>query len=390
MASRLFRSAITDMAMSIVEVLCLTAAAAGIAYSLFAMACLISFARLGRAAASNGAPGVTILKPLSGDEPRLFENLSSFCDQEYENVQVIFGISDPDDAAIPIAQRVRARFADRDIIVVVDPRVRSLNLKIANVLNMMEHAKHDVLFLADSDTHVDSSYVRSIVAWLASPAVGAVTCLYRGVPNGSVASALGTLFINDQFAPSVLVAIALSPMDFCLGATIATTRSALERIGGFESVSSYLADDQMVGKRMRESGLNVALSSYVVDHDVNERDLGSLWSHELRWARTMFSARPVGYAFSFVMYAVPLALLYWVVSRNLIVGASLTLAAITLRIVLHYVARYALRCRAPDSVWLLPVRGILAACLWAATFFGRGVRWRNQNLQVDVDGRIVR
>jgi ceramide glucosyltransferase len=378
------------MLMSALSVVCLTAAAAGIAYSLFAIACLTNFARRARTISDTGTPGVTILKPLFGDEPRLFENLSSFCDQDYENIQVIFGVRDPEDAAIPIAQSVRARFVDRDIDVVVDPRVRGSNLKIANVLNMMEHAEHDIVFLADSDTHVDASYVRSVVALLANPSVGAVTCLYRGVPNGTVASALGTLFINDQFAPSVLVAMALSPMDFCLGATIAMTRSALARIGGFEAVASYLADDQMLGKRIRESGLNVALSSYVVDHDVNERDLSSLWAHELRWARTMFSARPVGYAFSFVMYAVPLALLYWLVSRNLIVGASLTLGAIVARIVLHYVVRHALRCRAPDSVWLLPVRGMLAACLWATTFFGRGVRWRNQNLRIDPNGRIVR
>jgi ceramide glucosyltransferase len=374
---------------SIASWIFLALAIAGIVYLLFASACLAAFGA--RRSDERASPaGVTILKPLCGDEPRLFENLSSFCDQDHDNVQVLFGVRDACDTAIPVAERVRARFPDRDVSLIVDPRVRVANLKMANVLNMMEHAKHEVLFLADSDTAVGPDYVRRVASSLADPAVGAVTCLYRGIPGRGAVSALGSLFINDQFVPSVLVAAALGPMDFCLGATIAMRRCALERIGGFEAVGSYLADDRMVGKLMRDAGLKVVLSSYIVDHGVNERDLGSLWLHELRWARTMFLARPAGYAFSFVMFAVPLALLFWAISKELVLGASLTLAAIAARLVLHYTARAVLRCGGPDGVWLLPLRGALAVCLWAATFLGRTVRWRDRTVRVDSFGRIVR
>lgn len=367
----------------------LIASLAGIAYLALATWRLIVFARQRRVPRRGFAAGVTILKPLCGSEPRLFEDLSSFCDQDHEPLQVLFGVRDADDPALAVVRDVMARFPSRDIGLVLDPRVRGENFKIANVLNMMEHAKHEIIFVADSDTQVDSTYVRTVLESFADPAVGAVTCLYRGMPLGGPVSALGALFINDQFVPSALVAIALSPMDFCFGATMAVTRAALERIGGFDAIASDLADDRMLGKKVHQDGATVALSSYVVEHDVSERDFAELWAHELRWARTMFSARPAGYLLSFIMYAVPLALIYWAVSRDLLGGAMLSAVAVAARLTMHYVSRAALRIQGSDSWWLIPIRDILGVCLWAGTFFGRGVRWRDRNFAVDAAGRMM-
>lgn len=383
--------AVLDMrSLSILRGLCLTAGLAGVAYLGFATLRLLAFARKREHLEDGFAPGVTVLKPLCGDEPQLLENLSSFCDQDYGRFQVIFGVRDADDPAVAIVKQVVERFPDRDLSLCFDPRVRGENLKVANVINMMERAKYDFVFVADSDTRVDRMYIRSMVAPFANPAVGAVTCLYRGVPVAGTVSALGALFINDQFAPAVLVAIALSPMDFCLGATMAVSRNALDKIGGFESLASFLADDRMLGRKVRERGFDVVLSSYVVEHDAVERDFASLWAHELRWARTMFSARPAGYAFSFIMYAVPMSLIYWAVSRDAIGGAVLASVALGLRLALHHVARRALRIAAADSPWLIPLRDLLGLCVWATTFFGRGVRWRDRNFVIDADGRMER
>lgn len=373
---------------AVLKGLCLSAGLAGVAYLGFAALRVLAFARRKTPPTDGFAPGVTILKPLCGSEPELFENLSSFCNQDYEHFQVIFGVRDADDPAIAIVQRVIERFPERDLSLCVDPRVRGANLKVANLINMMERAKHDFVFVADSDTRVDRTYIRWLIGPFADPAVGAVTCLYRGASAAGTVSALGSLFINDQFAPAVLVAIALSPMDFCLGATMVVARTVLDKIGGFESLASYLADDQMLGRKVRELGFDVVLSSYIVEHDVVERDFASLWTHELRWARTMFSARPAGYAFSFITYAVPMSLIYWAVSRDAIGGAALTGVALGLRFALHYVARRALRITSADSAWLIPVRDALGFFVWAATFLGRGVRWRDQDYVIDAVGRM--
>jgi ceramide glucosyltransferase len=376
------------MRLHLIRALALSAAGAGVGYLAFAAARLIGFSRRRSQPCAQAQTGVTILKPLYGDEPELFENLCSFCEQDHERLQVIFGVQRDDDPAIRVVERVVQRFPERDLALVVDTRMRCQNRKIANILNMMERAKHEVIFVADSDTRVGPSYVSSVLAPFDDPDIGAVTCLYRGVSRSGLVSELGALFINDQFAPSVLVAIALSKMDFAFGATMAVRRSVLERIGGFAAVGTHLADDRMLGRRVHEAGFRVALSDYVVEHDVTEDDLKTLWAHELRWARTMSSARPAGYAFSVITYAVPLACIAWALSPN-VAGGVVTAAAMLARVAVHVAARRALRIRSADKPWLIPARDVLGLCVWAATFFGKEVRWRDDDLRIDAQGRIV-
>ncbi len=303
---------------------------AGLGYLALAVQRTVAFGERRRRSAvpTDFTPPVTVLKPLCGDEPDLYENLCSFCDQDYPDFQVVFGVRDASDPAAAIARRVGERFAERDTMLVSDDRVRAPNLKMSNVLNMIAHAKHDIIIVADSDVRVDRSYLRFVAAPFARESVAAVTCLYRGVardgPEGPVlatlAPELGVMFVNEQFAPSVLVAVALSRMDFCLGATMAVTRSALEEIGGFAAIASHLADDQMLGRLVRSRGHGVELSSYVVETTVCDPDLRHLWEHEVRWARTMHAARPWGYSFSFITFALPLAAAFALVSRGSVLG----------------------------------------------------------------------
>jgi ceramide glucosyltransferase len=369
----------------------LLAGAAGIAYLAFALRNTYAFGhrRTRQAAPNEFCPPVTIFKPLCGNEPGLFENLCSFCDQDYPRFQVIFGVRDAGDPGIAVARRVIERFPDCDLSLTIDDRTPGSNLKMASVLNMFPGAKHDIFIIADSDIRVDRAYLRSVVAPFRDPSVGAVTCLYRGEPfEATLPSRLGAMFINDQFAPSVLVALALSPADFCLGATMAVTRPALRAIGGFEAIASHLADDQMLGKLVRARGLGVELSSHVVENAVWESSFGGLWEHELRWARTMASARRAGYAFSFITYALPLCALYLLVSGDVPLALPVVGIAAALRISLHYVARWALDVRGPDPVWLVPLRDMLGLAVWGASFFGREVRWRDRRFDIASDGRL--
>ncbi|HEV2037025.1 MAG TPA: bacteriohopanetetrol glucosamine biosynthesis glycosyltransferase HpnI [Candidatus Eremiobacteraceae bacterium] len=384
---------------SLVAFALLAASAAGVAYLALALQRTVAFGR--RKARphplENFTPPVTVLKPLCGAEPELFENLSSFCDQDYPSFQVVFGVRDPDDPAADVARRVIERFPDRDLSLVIDNHVRAANLKMANVLNMTANAKHDILIVADSDVKVLRSYLRDVVAPFADERVGAVTTLYRAQPSASEGEharahpvpTLAAMFVNEHFAPSALVAVALSPMDFCLGATMAVTRKALESIGGFQAVASYLADDQMLGKLVRAQGLRVELAAHVVETTVVDADLPALWAHELRWARTMHAAQPLGYSFSFITYALPLAVLYALVDGSALVGAGVVAVTLTLRVALHYAARSALDVSTTDAPWLIFVRDALGLGVWAAHFFGRGVRWRDRLFTIDARGRLL-
>ncbi|MBV8282264.1 MAG: bacteriohopanetetrol glucosamine biosynthesis glycosyltransferase HpnI [Candidatus Eremiobacteraeota bacterium] len=369
---------------------------AAIAYSVVALACVVAFGKrrtafergIATGAARTPSPPMTILKPVSGAEPDLFDDLCSFCDQDYPQFQVVFGVPAAADPAAPIVEDVALRFPHVPIVSVVGGASRAANRKVAQLQNMIGQAAHDVLVIADSDTRVDRSYLRALAQAFEGADVGAVTCVYRAAPQRSFASLLGGLAIDDQYIPAVLVA-ALGTVRFCLGATMAVTRRALDAIGGFAPLADYLADDQMLGELVHRQGMRVVIAPYVVEHGVDERDLHALWSHELRWARTNRAARPAGYAGYFLTYAWPPALAFLLVSGMPLAGGVLLGAALALRIAIHYASRWSLASRMPDGVWLFPLRDLLGLAVWACCFFGRSVRWRDRDLRIDSQGRIV-
>ena len=352
---------------------------AGIVYCSIALFALLRFSRRPQASALCDS-GITILKPIAGLDPELFENLCSFCDQDYPQYQVIFGVQHPDDPAIGLIQDVIARFPDRDLALVIGESAMTGNPKVSNLANMLPRAKYDLLFIADADMRVEHGYLASVSAEFRDERVGVATCLYAALPLPGLASQLGALHVNDQFAPSVLVATLGGPPRFCFGSTMAVRRCALEAIGGIAALAPHLADDYMLGALVAERGYRTALSRYVVQNIVAEPGVLTMLRHELRWARTIRSVQPAGYVFSFVTFPVPLALA-WVAFATANVTAWGTLAiALALRAAMHYAARNALGARETPRVWLLPLRDCLGLAVWAAGLFGKKVMWRGEEL----------
>ncbi|MBV8197946.1 MAG: bacteriohopanetetrol glucosamine biosynthesis glycosyltransferase HpnI [Candidatus Eremiobacteraeota bacterium] len=360
----------------------LVVAVASAVYLLLAVVRLLAFAVRPIALAQEFLPSVTIFKPIAGLEPNLYENLASFCDQDYDaRYEVIFCLATPEDSALPVVQRVAADFSPCPTTIAIGRASGMLNPKIANLTEPNVEPQGEIVVVADSDIRVDRSYLRAIAAGFASERVGAVTCLYAGRPNATAVSRLGALQIQDEFVPSVLAALALGKLRFALGATMAVRRRVLEEIGGLAALGAYLADDHKLGELVTDLGYEIELSRYPVGTDVNETRLAELWSHELRWARTHFALAPVGYAFSFLMYALPLAVLYLVVSGNLSLGVPLLAIVLGLRVAVHYLARYALKVAGDDLLLIFP-RDFLSLALWGASLFGRRVRWREENYTI--------
>ncbi|MBV9278413.1 MAG: glycosyltransferase, partial [Candidatus Eremiobacteraeota bacterium] len=210
----------------------LTATIAGIGYLAVARRCVCDFSRRGLET-SSVEPDVTVFKPLRGEEPQLYENLCSFCDQQYGDFRVIFGVADRNDPAYAVAERVRKKFPSRDIVLSVGADPSATNPKIANLIAMSAHARGEIFVIADSDMRVDRNYLRSIVAPFEDQRTGAVTCLYRAHALNGFSSLFGAMHVNAYFAPSVLVASRIEDLAFALGATIAVRKTVLDEIGGF-------------------------------------------------------------------------------------------------------------------------------------------------------------
>lgn len=320
----------------------------------------------------------SVLKPLHGDEPRLYENLRGFCRQTHPSYQLIFGVREPHDPAIAVVQRLRAEFPQLEIELLVDPRVHGANLKVSNLLNMLPLARHDWLVLADSDISVPADYLARVTAPLADPGVGIVTCLYRGVPQAGLWSRLGRLFIDDWFAPSVRLSHAFGSTRFAFGSTIALRRAALQAIGGFEALSDTLADDFWLGELTRRAGLRTVLSELVVGTEVGETTLSTLWAHELRWLRTIRAIAPGGFAMSFVCFTWPVLALGLVLAPSW-PNAGLALLGGGARILRYFLQRRGESARVPwHEVLLTPCRDGLLLLEWAVALTGWQVKWRGQ------------
>jgi ceramide glucosyltransferase len=353
-------------------------ALAGAGYLALANFRLAAFARRPLESASEFLPSFTILKPIAGSEPQLYENLRSCCDQDYDAFfEVIFCFHSSDDPALAIAKRIAIEFPSRTRIA-IGQNAAMANPKIANLAKPDAEPRGEIVVIADSDIRVEGNYLRALAACFASESVGAATCLYRGLPIATFVSRLGAMQIEEGFIPSVLVALALGPLRFCLGATMAVRRKVLDEIGGLAALGAGIADDHELGRLVTERGYAIELSRYVVQTMVPETTLRALWSHELRWARTHFALAPAGYAFSFLMYALPFALVYLAASRNLAWGLPLLAVVVTLRLSLHYLARAALKVDRRGDAWLVPLRDFFSLAIWLASLFGRSVTWRGK------------
>jgi ceramide glucosyltransferase len=337
---------------------------------------------------------VSVFKPLCGAEPRLYENLATFCEQNFPRFQLLFGVSSPVDPAIAVVQRLQAAYPSHDIELVVDSRVHGQNLKVSNLINMAAHAKHDVVIIADSDIAVEPNYLETVTAPLARADVGIVTCLYRAVSVGGFWPRVGALFINEWFAPSVRVSHAGGSTRFGFGATLALRRDTLERIGGFPALKDDLADDYWLAEHSRRLGLRTVLSEVTVATDVVEPDLSSLWLRETRWLRTIRSINPLGFSFLFITFTTPWLLAGLLLAhgfdtalgspRELVLAVSTGLGALA-RIALHAMS---VRHGGGNvrTFWrdlpLVPLRDLLLALQWLAAAFGSYVVWRGARVPV--------
>ena len=337
-------------------------------------------------------PAVTVLKPLHGDEPGLRDNLGSFCSQDYPGpIQVVFGVQDPGDGAVAVVEHLQKTQAGRDLDLVIETKVHGLNRKVSNLVNMTPRIRHDVVVLADSDMRVDPGYLSRVTAALDEPGVGAVTCLYYGVPVAGMWSSLSALAINAHFLPGVVFGSALGLARPCFGSTLALRRQTLGEIGGFIAFADCLADDYAMGAALRARGHTISIPSFAIAHMCTEASASDFWRHELRWARTIKSIDPLGYAGSILAHPLPWALIAALLgagSTAFLPAIAIALASIGCRVaLLRQVERaYALPSQA---YWLVPARDLLSFILFVVSFFGRDVSWKGHRYRMVAGGSWV-
>lgn len=360
----------------------------GCVYLATAAAVVLRFVRRPASAASVLHP-VSVMKPLCGRDPGLLENLLSFADLAHSGFEIVCGVQDPKDTAIPVVERLKRERPNIPIALVVDSTRGGRNLKVANLMNMLPRVRHDRLIMVDSDMRVPPTFLAAVTAPLEDAGVGLVTSLYRGrAADPSLPSVLGAQYINHAFLPQAVLGEALRPGQGCFGASIGMTRQTLQDIGGLEAVADELADDNALGSAVRRLGKRIVVSELIIDDWVSEPSVMAMFRHELRWALTIRGVAPWGYLGSIITHPVALAILAACLGGFGWPSLGMLAVALLGRFAMVRAIDRALGLEA-SPLWLVPLRDLLSFGVFLASYFTRTVAWRDRKFRVDRQGQLT-
>jgi ceramide glucosyltransferase len=340
-------------------------------------------------------PPVSLLKPVKGVDFASYENFSSFCRLDYPNYEILFAVNDETDPAVPLIKRLAAEFTERRIHLVAGAPQVGANRKVNNLIAMLRQARHDVIVLTDGDVRVGPNYLREVVApfadgFLSGKKIGAVTSLYRGIAEKNLAAELEAIGVSSDFFAGVLVAEWKEGMTFALGASIATTKQWVAKIGGFEAIANMHSDDYELGNRIARAGGGVLLSREPVWTMYPAETAREFWDHQVRWSRTVRLCRPISYLGLIFTHGLPWAMLAALLAPSGWVAAAYLLAYFVLRLIMAWtvgvwgVGDDVLRRR----LWLVPLRDAVYFAVWLASFASNRITWRGQAFAME-KGQMV-
>jgi len=350
-----------------------------------------------RASPTNGGefPPVSVLKPVHGMEAQLGKNLESFFRQDYPSYEILFAADEDDDAALNLVRETSARYPQVPCRILVTGKPPWPNPPAYCFHRMGEVAAHEVLVTSDSDVEVAPNYLREVVASMLDPNVGMVTCVYRGKNAAGFWAGLTAIGMSVEMTAGVLVANLLEGMKFGLGPTIAVKKEAVRKIGGYQAIGDYFANDFAIGNLIDKAGYRVILSRHVIDHVVSQRNFRKMWENQLRWAKSTRYSRPKGHLGSGLIFAIPYGLIGLAAGLSLgtpALGWSLFGAALLNRIIEAWIVGWGVvRDRvALFQVWLYPLRDLLGFIVWVASYTGAKTAWRDSRYELRGDKIVLR
>jgi ceramide glucosyltransferase len=350
------------------------------------------FRRTGPRSAANRSftPPVSNLKPIRGLDPDAYENFASFCQQDYPDYELLFCVGDEDDPVVPVLQKLASDFPERRIRVLFGSGGRGSNDKVVKLARLVSEAQHEVVVISDSDVRVRPDYLRTVVAPLADPKVGAVTCFYAAIEDKTLTDSLQTIGMFSDFYAGILVARQLDGVKFALGPTIATTRTQLAGFGGYEAIDNRPADDLLVGRLIAEQGYEVELLPYTISTVADYGSLRDLFHKRLRWIVVMRHMRPWGHLGLLLTQGLPWSLAAIAIHPSAGVALGYLGTYLTLRFAMtSMVGIWGLK---QNSLWkklgLIPVWDALAFLIWMTSFARNSIRWRDGEYYIR-DGRLV-
>jgi ceramide glucosyltransferase len=326
---------------------------------------------------------ISLFKPLHGDEPNLEAHLETFFQQDYSEYEILFGARVASDEGLLAARRVAARYPHIPVKFVLTGEPWHINAKVSTLELMEKMASHDIFIVSDSDVRVSPNYIREVTAPFARPAVGAVTCLYRGVADRGLWSKLEAAGMSIEMTAGVLVADLIEGMQFTLGPTMAVRRACVRKMGGFGTLGAYCADDFILGAQVHSAGHDVVLSTHIIDHIVLNVSFTDSQKHQIRWMKSTRFSRPKGHFGTCLTFSVPFGVLGFATAlllKHPLWGAALLAYSVIARVLMaSVIGSFVVRERnLLRSSLLFPLRDLFGFFYWAASYASNRIVWRNQ------------
>ena len=362
----------------------LALAVAPLAYYVVAIIAAGRFFRKVTPETTDFAPPISILKPIRGLDREAYENFASFCRQDYLEFEILFCVSDRGDPAVPVIEQIIRDFPARSIRLLVGSEQIGASDKVNKLCRMVREAAHEIILVSDSDVRVEPGFLRAIAAPFQDPKVGGVTCLYRGITDGSFAADLEALGNSTDFSAGVLVAWLFGGVKFMLGAVMATTKTRLVEIGGFESMADHFSDDYELGSRIAARGHRIELSTFPVSIVYPRMTLRDALRQQVRWNLSVRYSRPWGH-FGLIFTQ---GLAWLVVALSLVHTWLAALGYAAAYTLLHTDMALSVGARGMhdklvrQKQWMMPFREVFAFIAWALSFLPQRIHWRGQEFHV--------
>ena len=336
------------------------------------------FVALRRRKLAEHAPPISILKPVKGAEPGLYENLASLAAQDYPDFEILVAAEDPRDPALAVARQVQGDFPQARIAVRSGARRLGLNPKVNLLAAMCGAARNDLVLISDSNVRARPSYLRETAAELADPRVGLVTNALAGARD----QALENLHLNSFVVAAQCFARVAGGRACVIGKSMLFRQSDLARLGGWPGVCDVLAEDYVIGRKFELAGWKVALSPHLIEARSDGWTLERFLNRHIRWAQMRRRVAPLAFLGEALLNPIP-----WAVAA----GPQMALVAIALKCAGDAVVWRRLRGEWPSlrELAAIPPKDLLVAAIWLCGMFRRKVSWRGNVMVIDAGSRLT-
>ena len=330
------------------------------------------------------SPPASLLKPVRGVDFASYENFRSFCTLDYPGYEILFCVNEMSDPVVPVIRKLQQEFPQRRIEIFSGAEQLGTNRKVNNLVLLTKKANYEFLVQSDADVRVGPDYLREVVAPFSDPAVGVVSCFYRGVAEKNFWAEMEAVGAASEYFAGAIVANLPGEVTFALGASVTTTKTWLNKIGGYEALANLLADDYEIGYRVHKAGGKVLLSREAVWTMYPAQSFKGFWEHQVRWARTTRLVRPASFFGLILTHGLPLAILGMIAAPTAALSAGILGAYVVLRLMMAWVVGvWGLKDEVlPRKWWLVPLRDAIHFFVWIAAFTSNRVKWGGTEFEI--------